>query len=230
MPKFQQVYPPLSYFGEHHYDIKTCMCPTCFCYRYCDGPNEVDKFMGHIQAEFKKTEIKRESVKKRLFWITINPPRIADRDPIEFLERIAALLPRRKWISECYYSIEQRSQDDSSSYTGIHAHLLVVSEYPVKTVKRPAQAHREIYSWFQRLYPELNKPAIDLKTYPIDFFTDKMDYIRGLKDDKEKDPKIEQDKKFRLLYSIEPYYYYNAQGEGEPRSQASQEAAKPSPV
>ena len=166
-------------------------------------------FLGYIQQELKR-KTDRETVKKRIFWITINPPQQADVDPALFLERIQAVLPRRKWIKSCHYSIEQRNGVENSPHYGIHAHLLVVSECPGNTVKRPAQAHRELYSYFVKYYPDMKKPAIDLKTFPMDYYQDKMDYLNGLKDDTLKDPKIVQDRVFRSKYGFEPFYEYTS--------------------
>lgn len=208
MPRFEMPYPPLEEILVPCTLQLDCPCASHWCFRYCDGEAQVMQFLGYIQNAFKARDA-RESVKKRLFWITINPPREADADPISFLDRVCDLLPRRKWINQCYYSIEQRSTDPDGPYTGIHAHLLVVSECPGKTVKRPAQAHREIYSWFVKMYPTLTKPAIDLKTYPMDFFDDKMDYLNGLKDDTLKDPKIVRDRQFRSKYGFQPVYSYD---------------------
>ncbi len=210
MPHFQIQYPPLSeLMVECTRIIQTCPCASHWCFRNCNGDKEISLFLGYIQAEFREAEKPRETVKKRLFWITINPPPQADEDPEVFLDRITSLLGRRNWISQCYFSVEQRSAEATNKTIGIHAHLLVVSECPGKTVKRPAQAQREIYSWFSSIYPSMNKAAIYMQTFPMDYFDDKLDYIKGLKDDAHKNPKIEQDIIFRLRYGFQPYYHYD---------------------
>jgi len=214
MPRFQIPYPTLdTLMSDCTADQDKCNCATHWCARNCSGDNEISLFMGHIQQEFRKLDTARESVKPRMFWITINPPKEADEDPVSFLNRITDLLSRRKWIKQCYYSIEQRSSVEGERYTGVHSHLLVVSECPVKTVKRPAQAHREIYSWFLSKYPSINKPAIDLKTFPMSYYDDKLDYIKGLKDDPDKDSKIAQDVLFRSKFGFLPYYHYSKEEE-----------------
>lgn len=205
------TFPPADVlFVPHDETLDECQCALCYSYAHCHSDRDIDNFWSYIikycRAQDKKNA--GESVKKRLFWITVNPPPEADHDPVSFFKHVVEVLSRRKWISRAYFNIEQRSEELNGPYSGFHVHILVVSETPLKGVKRPAQAHRELYSWFLRLYPSMNKKALDLKTFPMDYFDDKMDYLKGLKDDPDKTEKVLADRQMRLTYEFPEYYTY----------------------
>lgn len=133
-------------------------------------------------------------------WITINfeDKQVSPND-IPILMKNKILCKRCCQDKKYYYSIEQRSEI-INSYSGYHVHLLIAQ------LKKP-KSHiiREFYQALKSYVG--TKQHINVKLYKgSQFWTEKLDYLNGVKDDKEKELKTENDKHFRKKYNLKNLY------------------------
>lgn len=138
-------------------------------------------------------------VKRFMYFVTLNPrPDV----PLEKLCSVVEKISRRKFIEKIYYTFEQRGEDIDSLGSGIHSHMLFFSTNSFGQVKRDLQnTCKSIVG---------NPMHVDVRLYTSEMYEDKLDYLRGVKWDPDKESKIEMDKLFRIKNNLESIYIINA--------------------
>lgn len=115
------------------------------------------------------------------------------------IQKLISNVTRKKWMRNYYYNYEQRGESMSELGKGIHVHL-IVKDLP----KRMSEVCRECYNTVKNYVG--NKKHVNIKLTKDEFVQDKIDYIKGIKWDSEKDLKIKFDKIFREKNNLELYY------------------------
>lgn len=136
-------------------------------------------------------------------WITIN---FNDKNVNHIIKELPTLFKRKILTKRCFnglkyfFTVEQRSEE-LNKYHGYHIHLL--SE---KIPKPKGHIIREFYNALKDYISD--KAKIDYKFYKgPTFWKDKLDYLKGIKDDSAKDLKTYNDKLFRVAYEIDELYF-----------------------
>lgn len=153
--------------------------------------------------EYKKKALK-SLVKEEpeIYWITVNPKPEAE---LEIILKCLQNFCSRKAVRDYHYSIEQRGETEQELGKGIHSHLLVkwdrkqnkyVKQFLIESVKRIVGNH--------------NNNILNIRRITSNIYQDKLDYLNGLKWDKDKDLKIKFDKVFREKNNILCIYKKNA--------------------
>lgn len=156
--------------------------------------NEYAEVFNEVMT-FRKNQL-RSQIKEEpeIYWITVNPKPEA---PLEIIMKSIQNFCNRKAVRDYHYSIEQRGESEQEIGKGIHAHLLLkwdkkqnkyVKQFLIESCKRIVGNHSNNILNIRRITP--------------DIYQDKLDYLNGLKWDKEKDLKIEFDKIFRQRNNI----------------------------
>lgn len=136
--------------------------------------------------------LKERNRKESILWMTLNfRPDVSLEDILIVLDRLS----NRSFMTKYWYNIEQRGTE---TVHGLHSHWLVQSSHPT------AQFKRDVFSTVQHVVG--NKNCVDVKSYPLSFFQDKLDYLNGKKWDKDKDAKVLLDNKFRLENNLSLIY------------------------
>lgn len=107
---------------------------------------------------------------------------------------------KKKWISEYYYTFEQRGESEEECGKGIHTHMLLIDTG--KTI--PAQVKREIYSSVKSYVGNINH--VDVRKVEKDWIEDKLQYMSGEKWDEGKDLKCKIDVLFRQRNNLKEMY------------------------
>lgn len=138
---------------------------------------------------------KRESyVSPSMYWMTINfKPDVS----IDKIANVMHRLSQRSFMTEYWYSFEQRSESINSIH-GIHCHWLICSKHPMGQLKR------DVFNTVKTIVGNVHH--VDLRKYDISMKQDKLDYLYGKKWDVEKDLKVQTDRLFRLENNLEPIY------------------------
>lgn len=146
---------------------------------------EYDEFFDKVvRPRLSKKPKKLEN----LFWVTVNPKPEVKLD--DFLSKLSKA-SSKVWIKNWYYNIEQRGETLENAGQGLHSHFLII---PNK-YKRISQVRDEFRSTFKGMIG--NPRCIDVKSYPLNLFQDKLDYLEGKKWDDDKQTKIAVDNYFR---------------------------------
>jgi hypothetical protein len=145
--------------------------------------------------EFKKKML-RSLVKEEpeIYWITVNPKPDVDLDII--LKSIQNFC-HRKAVRDYQFSIEQRGETEEEIGKGIHSHILLKWER-----KQNKYIKQFLIESVKRLVGNYSSSIINIRRITSDIYQDKLDYLNGLKWDKEKDQKIKMDKLFREKNNI----------------------------
>lgn len=160
-----------------------------------------EKYLTLVKQQFFMS-FKTETPHK-CHWITIN---FDDKKCENVISDLPTIFKRRIISKRCfsgldyYFTVEQRSEI-INEYKGYHIHLLV-SKLP----KAKGHIIREFYT---ALKDYVGTPQhIDYKLYKgKQFWNDKLDYLKGDKDDAAKDLKTLNDGHFRRRYNIDPIYF-----------------------
>lgn len=129
------------------------------------------------------------------YFMTINFKPDLDLDQcLKALDRVA----QRAFIKEYHYSIEQRGSTDLTRGEGIHSHWMVHTSKPLSEFKR------DLFNTLKKYLG--NQRHLDVRKYPLEYKADKLDYLKGLKWDPEKEDKVKQDILFRQENFLEDIY------------------------
>lgn len=130
-----------------------------------------------------------------LYFMTINFKPDINSDVIQ---KVLSRLADRTIISKYSYSIEQRGSDDSTRGTGLHSHWLVHTSKPLSEFKRDCLSTLGKYLG--------NSRHLDIRKYPLEYESDKIQYLKGNKWDPDKESKVVQDRLFRLENNLDDIY------------------------
>ncbi len=171
-------------------------------YREAIAPLYAEVLSASIKKDLKRI-LCGDSTKRSdsFMMITINPKPCT---LIELQDPLKRML-KKKWIAEStyLYVIEQRKPPEfyktinDSPDNGKHVHMII------KVKKRKSQVIREIANTFKKV---CNVASIDVRTHNGEFWTDKMEYLTGVKTGEGKDIKQKGDVTFRLKNNIAVYY------------------------
>lgn len=132
------------------------------------------------------------------YWVTINPkPDITLDKFITYIEKVV----NRRMINKCVYSFEQRGETEQTAGNGLHCHLLCETKVSYNN-NIFAQRIRQL---FVEHVGNINTHVHIIKI-PSDWKDDKIEYIRGLKWDPDKEQKINIDRIWRMEKGLQPYY------------------------
>lgn len=170
---------------------------------------QMDYEQGNIMKEIKEIEDKtkisllQNRADKRLdryIFLTISPPDNIIK-PEEFLKMCHKAMSR-KFIVKYHFVIEQRGMSIEESGKGMHAHLLFERNVHYK----PAVIKRDLKNTFKKCYKKINDHNYNFKKCGKEFYTKRLEYIKGKKTEEGKDLKMEIDKHFRNKYKISEIY------------------------
>lgn len=129
-----------------------------------------------------------------IFWITVNPrPDVR----FDFFKKTVSNLMERVFMKGAVYAFEQRSEDDKKPH-GYHCHILVDKRMS------PKQMYDRVFNTFKAILG--TKKALDIRSYEGRFRDEKMDYLRGIKWDPDKDKAVFATCKWRESIGIEAIY------------------------
>jgi len=170
---------------------------------------QMDYEQGNIMTELKEIEDKtrtsllQKRAEKRLdryIFLTISPPDNKIK-PSEFL-KICERAMSRKFIVKYHYVIEQRGTTIGLSGKGMHAHLLFERDVHYK----PAVIKRDLKNTFKKCYVKITDHNYNFKKCGKEFYTKRLEYIKGNKTEEGKDLKMVIDKHFRKLNNFKEIY------------------------
>jgi len=156
------------------------------------NPETVDDFLpDHSKEDFQKYIAKRTNTRYKYIMFTINP--IKDVE-VEVLLKQFTKYTKKKWITQHYSCFEWRG---STIDDGIHIH----SKVWLHEDKNPYETKREVFNTFKNLVGNIKH--INVRYSNRDYCFE--DYIRGIKDGKNKenyhnDLKIRQEHHFKDTY------------------------------
>lgn len=133
-------------------------------------------------------------------WITVNPKPEAK---LKDLTDLMAKFVTKKWVTSNFaYTFEQRGDTAATCGTGFHCHLVIED----RGKKIPSEITRETKKHFNKITDISNSHCLNIQFIPHKHFNDKIDYLKGLKWDEDKTPKLQQDKEFRRLNDLKDIY------------------------
>lgn len=160
-----------------------------------------------------KSDIKKRKDTKYLAFITINPK---PETKLSTLQKAINKFLMKEWIEgEVYYTFEQRGTNPDEAGKGLHCHILLE-----RNGKKPSHLLRETFNTFKNLYGKRPKDKIienDYKFYGFAYKEDKINYMKGIKWDEDKQDKINIDKIFREKNNLKLYYKHASKKTGEKR-------------
>ena len=128
-------------------------------------------------------------------WITIN---WKPGTPIEMVRSKMAECSSHSMIKYYWYNFEQRGRKKSERGRGLHNHLLIMLDEKVPLCRVKRMISRKIKGLIG------NSRHLDVRK--SNFPSDKLEYLRGNKNDECKDPMVLQDIEFRKESLIEDIY------------------------
>jgi hypothetical protein len=157
-----------------------------------------------LMPVYNKCENNKEKYKD-FYFITINPA--WDQEGFNEDEFIKACheMCRYCWAQEGMWCIEQRGTSIETLGQGIHYHMLL-KKYNIGEKKLRDNLYNKFKSFFTKKCKLEN--VVNVKRKSIQFLQDKIDYIKGLKEDEDKLVKCKFDKEFRKLKHLEEYYEF----------------------
>ena len=158
--------------------------------------NIVNAYNIYNNRELPITEEKKLislKTKQTLIWMRITKP--DNIDIHKWLKEIL-ILKNKPQFENVFYTIEA-SKYENNEFRNIHSHILCH--------KKIGWNEKKIKDWILKYISVFNN-YIDYKTYPLSFWNDKLDYIKGIKFDEEKETSLNITKEFRKTYNIENFY------------------------
>lgn len=158
-----------------------------------------------IKAERDDEHKVRIMESEKWFFMTISPK---PGTTIEDLKRVvSALLARKTWLKSFAYAYEQRSDPGDLispdwSQVGLHVHLILIPCEGSK-IKRSA-VHTA--GWVSAKGVCGNKKHVDVQSKKDAWLSDKIDYIKGMKNGLDKQKKVDGDAIMRKALNLKPYY------------------------
>lgn len=124
-----------------------------------------------IQQEFKYQEKLNEGVFTQIVWITII--KFNKCKTLDFINKIHALTKYKLMQDKYKYCFECVNYDEEEQFQNVHCHFLAVQQKGVNKKK-----------YITRLEDILKGYAfnINVKTYPSEYYNDKVQYLKGQKD------------------------------------------------
>lgn len=108
-----------------------------------------------------------------------------------------------KGITRAHYCIEQRGMVEEEMGSGAHFHALLLLNSG-EQMAQPARQITRICKMFAK-YQTTSTHFLQVKKVSMEKYRDKLDYIKGLKDDPEKSQKLVVDKLWRSQYDAPSY-------------------------
>lgn len=149
--------------------------------------------LGEVGIIRKKLDTDNRPLK--LYWVTVNPK---EGTTISSLNKRIEKYVQRKMIHAFNYAFEQRGKTIDEAGKGMHVHLLI------KSKDKKAWFKRSTISSFKALCG--NEQAIDIKLYPMDYETEKIEYLKGEKWDDDKEDSTKINKIWREKEKLKSYY------------------------
>lgn len=157
---------------------------------------------GYLPALLRQIHDKKDPPK--IYFVTINP----DETKIKF-QHFKALIEKlvsRAMFVNPLYAFEQRGKTIEEIGKGFHCHI--ISDKSSKL--SPAQVRKNIYSSLKNYVGNIKH--IDVRVYKGTFKQEKIDYIKGIKWDDEKDASVRLNPIWRGMQKIFPIYPYIVDG------------------
>lgn len=138
--------------------------------------------------------------KSLIYWCTVNPK--PEVDITAFVSQIHRVM-NRSLVEQCVYTFEQRGENINELGKGVHMHAII---WPGKSYSTSFCKHfRDAVS---NLVGCPNKHIWIVKAKG-NWVNEKMNYLKGIKWDREKDKKCAFDKEWRSAIGIQPWYSKN---------------------
>lgn len=145
---------------------------------------------------------------RKFHWVTVNPrPDVSLTDFVNAVHRFA----KRTTLRLIHYCFEQRGETDNTVGSGLHCHMLII----------PIATQHGVSNWVRGAFGKYvgTKKAIDIRVYPVSFYEDKLQYMKGEKWDEEKGQKVFYDAIFRSRNNLDSFYTNGVEAEaGNARS------------
>lgn len=146
----------------------------------------------------KQLRLNKYKIIYNYYWITINPkPEITMEKFFQIINKITNL----KIFRKCIFSFEQRGETEQTIGSGLHCHILGCAGN--------GYSHSHFCSRIRNYFTEFVgniSTHVWIVKIPEDWIEEKVQYIRGLKWDPEKEQKINMDRIWRMEKGIHPYY------------------------
>lgn len=138
-------------------------------------------------------------------WLTVNPSPDCSFDT--FMQIVGRMV-QKKWLKSYVYVYEQRGVNQDELGKGFHIHAIIKKPED----KSPAHCIRELSSTFKKCCDVSNYHLFNTKWIDQEEYNRKLGYILGQKESTPENNKVmkqEMDKQWRLVRSLQPYYYLN---------------------
>lgn len=158
---------------------------------------DIDEYALVFNAviDFKKKRLRAQVLEEpEIFWITVNPKPDVD---IQLVLKCILNFCKRKAVKDYHFSIEQRGESEEEIGKGVHSHILVKWDR-----KQNKYVKQFLIESVKRLVGNYSNAILNIRRITFDIYQDKLDYLNGLKWDKEKDIKIHFDKIYRERNNI----------------------------
>lgn len=163
------------------------------------GVSDDAAYLRFIEEDFKPIQ---DSAEQKNLLITVNPP---EGYPLTQLTKLIAEVRKKKNFLEIMtYSYEVRAYNPKSKeYTGLHCHIFTESRGPPKTdiIKRIHQSSKQLAKNVVGL-PTIPSTSIDVKSVS----ENAENYVKGIKNDTEKQAKMKISLDYRTLHNLEDFY------------------------
>lgn len=176
---------------------------------WCGIGKELKKLYSEVQ-QLKISEHKIACVP--YYWVTINPPSKYwdSRMPegAHLFEKCIQKIDTWKNVALTAHSIEQRGENPSTGFRGLHCHLLIKTnmcqdEFELKrALKRKFKQFWTVQSEVDSDWAINNFHLLNIQRCRTDWVGDKIEYILGQKWHEDKISKLEMDKSFRSTNNI----------------------------
>lgn len=135
----------------------------------------------------------------KLAFITIN---LKKDTSINTAIKLVSNILKKKWLTKCHYTYEQRGECEEELGSGLHVHMLIPDIH-----KPRSHICNEIYNTVKNYIG--NKHHVYYLQYPMTMYEDKLAYLNGDKWDSAKDDKCKWDIIWRNSLNLETSYNYN---------------------
>lgn len=172
-------------FTEYHHD------------RFMKSPYEYLEFLHTEEKDdlVKWLNVRKKAKRYAYVFIVVNPK--PDITLPQIVSRIEKTL-KKKWIDSYLYSIEQRSITLKDMGRGIHINFL----FELNKDKSPWQCKKEVYNTWKDCVGSVKAVYHAFSNNPTNF----INYIQGIKKDKNKKRMVEVDKKWRKSVGLLDFY------------------------
>lgn len=161
--------------------------------------NDPERYYGNGEfGNYIKSTLGAGSASKYIYF-TINLKPDVQSDFVSIARTVEKTVSK-VWVKRYLLSYEQRGTIDSSTFgTGVHVNLLV-EKAETHMKKKPAECLKEVKNTWKNMC-DVSVPAVIAMRYAPDC-VNFVNYIHGIKDDEEKMPLVEADRKWRQLLGI----------------------------